>query len=105
MDAAQFSAQTSYQLLKHKVPAGTRPIRTGNPDGGVQRLRQLEHGAGCRAGLQVTQRRLGPSGYELNAARTPPAVWLRNRLGVVEGWLSSPMRAMVSAVASRASSG
>jgi len=28
--------EISYQLLKHKVPAGTRPIRTGNPDGGVE---------------------------------------------------------------------
>lgn len=28
--------EVSYQLLKHKVPGGTRAIRTGNPDGGVE---------------------------------------------------------------------
>lgn len=28
--------EISYQLLKHKVPSGTRAIRTGNPDGGVE---------------------------------------------------------------------
>ncbi|WP_374539149.1 hypothetical protein [Micromonospora aurantiaca (nom. illeg.)] len=28
--------ELSYQLLKDRVPAGTRPIRTGNPDGGVE---------------------------------------------------------------------
>ena len=28
--------EISYQLLKDQVPAGTRAIRTGNPDGGVE---------------------------------------------------------------------
>ena len=28
--------EISYQLLKRKVPGGTRAIRTGNPDGGVE---------------------------------------------------------------------
>lgn len=28
--------EVSYQLLKHQVSVGTRPIRTGNPDGGVE---------------------------------------------------------------------
>ncbi len=28
--------EISFQLLKHKVPDGTRAIRTGNPDGGVE---------------------------------------------------------------------
>jgi hypothetical protein len=28
--------EISYQLLKHRVPAGTQAIRTGNPDGGVE---------------------------------------------------------------------
>jgi len=28
--------EVSYQLLKHTVPGGTRAIRTGNPDGGVE---------------------------------------------------------------------
>jgi hypothetical protein len=36
--------EISYQLLKHKVPAGTRPIRTGNPDGGVEWYATLPDG-------------------------------------------------------------
>ena len=28
--------ELSFQLLKDKVPSGTRAIRTGNPDGGVE---------------------------------------------------------------------
>lgn len=36
--------EISYQLLKQKVPAGTRPIRTGNPDGGVEWYATLPDG-------------------------------------------------------------
>lgn len=40
--------ELSYQLLKDEVPAGTKPIRTGNPDGGVEWYATLgdgtEHG-------------------------------------------------------------
>jgi hypothetical protein len=36
--------EISYQLLEHKVPAGTRPIRTGNPDGGVEWYATLPDG-------------------------------------------------------------
>lgn len=37
--------ELSYQLLRHKVPAGTRAIRTGNPDGGVEWYVTLPDGA------------------------------------------------------------
>lgn len=36
--------ELSYQLLKARVPAGTRPIRTGNPDGGVEWYATLPDG-------------------------------------------------------------
>lgn len=37
--------EISYQLLKHRVPVGTRAIRTGNPDGGVEWYVTLPDGA------------------------------------------------------------
>jgi len=36
--------EISYQLLKYQVPAGTRAIRTGNPDGGVEWYATLPDG-------------------------------------------------------------
>lgn len=36
--------ELSYQLLKDRVPAGTRAIRTGNPDGGVEWYAPLPDG-------------------------------------------------------------
>jgi hypothetical protein len=36
--------EISYQLLKDKVPAGTRAVRTGNPDGGVEWYAALPNG-------------------------------------------------------------
>jgi hypothetical protein len=36
--------ELSFQLLKDQVPAGTRAIRTGNPDGGVEWYATLPDG-------------------------------------------------------------
>jgi hypothetical protein len=36
--------ELSYQLLKHQVPPGSKAIRTGNPDGGVEWYAALEDG-------------------------------------------------------------
>ena len=37
--------ELSYQLLKGRVPTGTRAIRTGNPDGGVEWYATLADGS------------------------------------------------------------
>lgn len=37
--------EVSFQLLKGLVPLGTRAIRTGNPDGGVEWFATLSDGA------------------------------------------------------------
>jgi hypothetical protein len=36
--------EVAFQLLKHQVPAGTRAIRTSNPDGGVEWYAALPDG-------------------------------------------------------------
>ena len=64
--------EISYQLLKHKAPAGTRAIRTGNPDGGVSGTspcRMAPSGAGrpdtCTASMHSERDdRLGKAGRQ-----------------------------------------